>query len=65
MSAKGQFRPIDDVCAMSAILPIANVLLHYGNQRVGPKGDMRARQRHVRSFPDSDRIADIEVVPVV
>jgi hypothetical protein len=26
----GHFRPIDDICAMSAFHPIANKLLHYG-----------------------------------
>jgi hypothetical protein len=26
----GHFRPIDDVCAMSAFPPIATELLHYG-----------------------------------
>jgi hypothetical protein len=30
MSLVGHFRPIDDVCAMSAFPPIATELLHYG-----------------------------------
>jgi hypothetical protein len=30
MTAMGHFRPIDDVCAMSAFPPIAAELLHYG-----------------------------------
>jgi hypothetical protein len=30
MSQLGHFRPINDVCAMSAFHPIAAELLHYG-----------------------------------
>jgi hypothetical protein len=30
IDAMGHFRPIDDVCAMSAFRPIATELLHYG-----------------------------------
>jgi hypothetical protein len=30
ISALGHFRPINDVCAMSAFHPIATELLHYG-----------------------------------
>jgi hypothetical protein len=29
-SASGHFRPINDVCALSAFHPIATKLLHYG-----------------------------------
>jgi len=30
MTASGHFRPINDVCAMSAFHPFATELLHYG-----------------------------------
>jgi hypothetical protein len=36
MSLLGHFRPIDDVCAMSAFPPIATELPHYGNGRSKP-----------------------------
>jgi hypothetical protein len=35
-SAQGNFRPINDVGAMSAFHPIATKLLHYGKRRYGP-----------------------------
>ena len=36
MSEMGQFRPIDDVCAMSAFPPIATDLPRCGARRNGP-----------------------------
>jgi hypothetical protein len=45
MSQMGHFRPINDVCAMSAFHPIATKLLQYGKRRDGPKrGRIWARQ---------------------
>jgi hypothetical protein len=41
ISASGHFRPIDGVCAMSAIHPISTKLLHYGDRRSGPTAERR------------------------
>ena len=43
MSEKGQFRPIDDVCAMSAFPPIATDLPRCGERRNGPRTDIGHR----------------------
>jgi hypothetical protein len=38
----GHYRPIDDVCAMSAFVPFATKLLNYGRGRKGPHADITA-----------------------
>jgi hypothetical protein len=40
MAVMGHFRPIDDVCAMSAFALIATKILNYRHGRNVPEGDI-------------------------
>jgi hypothetical protein len=40
MSPSGHFRPFNNICVTSAFRPIATKLLHYGERRDGPIGDV-------------------------
>jgi drug/metabolite transporter (DMT)-like permease len=44
-AARGQTRPIDDVCAMSALPPIATELVRRGKRRKGPRGNIKGSPR--------------------